>query len=166
MKKSNAKLVATLVAMVLAGAIVIAVATRTSDGPQPGLYSGADSATTVTASHSNKFATREVKLDIKDEEDFMEAIHFMTHQKVSAGTKWGALEITNERIDEMLSVLDKEDFSREDFYRETLLAWKEGDFSNAVDVHNRIWNIQDGTIGRANRMLTEEEESKYIEAKF
>ena len=156
------KFIALMVALVLTGAVVIAVAIGTSDGP----HTGADSVTTVTASHSNKFATREVKLDIKDEEDFMEAIHFMTHQKVSAGTKWGALEITNERIDEMLSVLDKEDFSREDFYRETLLAWKEGDFSNAVDVHNRIWNVQDGTIGRATGLLTEEEEAHYIEANF
>lgn len=160
------KFIALMVALVLTGAVVVAVAIGTSDEPQTGLYSGADSATTVTASHSSSFATREVKLDIKDEEDFMEAIHFMTHQKVSAGTKWGALEITEERIDDMISVLDEEDFSREDFYRETLLAWKEGDFSNAVDVHNRIWEIQGGTIGRASRLLTEEEESKYVEAKF
>jgi len=90
----------------------------------------------------------------------------MTHQKIYATEKWGSLEITAERIDEMLETLENTEFENAEFYREALTAWDEGDFSNAVYVHNEIWGIQGGTIGKALRLLTSEKEQEFIEDNF
>lgn len=102
----------------------------------------------------------------RDEETVMQAIHNMTHQKVEAHPKWGELQVTEERIDELLTALDEEDYKHEEFYSETLTAWKSGDFSNAVEVHNKLWKLQDGSIGEAIRLLTPEEEAEYVEKNF
>lgn len=60
------------------------------------------------------------KLDITKEDAFMRALHYMTHQKVSAHPKWGALEITEERIGILLSVVDNFNNSEHyPFYTET-----------------------------------------------
>lgn len=105
-------------------------------------------------------------LDTTNEEDFMSALHYMTHQKVTATTKWGSLEITDERINELVKVLDEKEFEHEIYYRETLKDWKAGDFSNSVDVHNRIWNAQGGTLGRALGLMTADEEAVYKKENF
>ncbi len=96
---------------------------------------------------------------------FKQEIHEMTHQKVYASHKWGEVVVTEELIDDMLQKLDEqqEEFKNASFYHETLTAWKRGDFSNAVEVHNEIWASQSGTIGQATRLLTAEEEKEYIE---
>ena len=96
---------------------------------------------------------------------FKQEIHEMTHQKVYASHKWGEVVVTEELIDDMLQKLDEqqEEFKNASFYYETLTAWKRGDFSNAVEVHNEIWASQSGTIGQATRLLTAEEEKEYIE---
>ena len=39
--------------------------------------------------------------------------------------------------------------------------WMEGDFSNAVQVHNTIWNERDGTIGKVRGLMSLEEEMDY-----
>ncbi|WP_213810490.1 DUF6241 domain-containing protein [Jeotgalicoccus sp. WY2] len=85
----------------------------------------------------------------------------MTHQKVKAEIKWGSLEITKERINNMLTTAEKSDYQYKDFYIETLSAWQQGDFTNAVQVHNVIWKSQDGSIGIATGLLTEKEEMEY-----
>ena len=96
---------------------------------------------------------------------FKQEIHEMSHQKVYASDKWGEIIVTEELIDDMLQKLDeqKEDFKNASFYHETLTAWKRGDFSNAVEVHNEIWASQNGSIGKATRLLTPEEEKEYVD---
>ncbi|MED3660551.1 DUF6241 domain-containing protein [Ureibacillus sp. FSL K6-8385] len=97
------------------------------------------------------------------EEVFMQTMHEMTHQKVKADTKWGFTPMTEEQIDKMLTILEYNDYEHEEFYREALTAWKNGDFSNAVKVHNKIWKWQGGTIGKATGLLSREEEEEYLE---
>lgn len=92
---------------------------------------------------------------------FSDDLHKMTHQKVKAEIKWGSLEITKERINNMLTTAEKSDYQYKDFYIETLSAWQQGDFTNAVQVHNVIWKSQDGSIGIATGLLTEKEEMEY-----
>ena len=100
------------------------------------------------------------------EAEFMRNLHYMTHQKVYANEKWGSLEITGERIETMLKALDEADYENESFYREALTDWSKGNFNNAVEVHNKIWSMQGGTIGKARRLLSEREEKAYKEANF
>ncbi|MGP4039805.1 DUF6241 domain-containing protein [Gracilibacillus sp. D59] len=103
---------------------------------------------------------------IQSEGNFRDTLHHMTHQKVHAADKWGAVEITDERIDVMLETAKNSNFTHREFYIEALTAWQKGDFSNAVEVHNYIWELKDGNVGRALRLFSEEEEQQYIEKYF
>ncbi len=108
---------------------------------------------------------------IPNENKFQDYIHGMTHQKVVAEDKWGIYQISEERIDNMLEVLDKvkgtpEEYKYQDFYSEALTEWDKGNFNNAVDVHNYIWNLNGGTIGKAERLMTTEEEQAYIKKTY
>ncbi|MFC3419922.1 DUF6241 domain-containing protein [Salinicoccus hispanicus] len=95
------------------------------------------------------------------ERQFADSLHHMTHQKIRASEKWGHLEITDERLEQKYETAKNSDYAYRDFYMETLEAWMDGDFSNAVEVHNVIWNERNGSVGRAIRLLTPEEEMKY-----
>lgn len=108
----------------------------------------------------------ESKNGLPSEKDFSDNLHFMTHQKVSATQKWGHLEITEERINSMLSTVEKSDYQYKELYTDTLKNWRNGDFSNAVEVHNTIWNEHNGTIGRATGLMTPEQEEAYKERYF
>lgn len=108
-----------------------------------------------------------IYLDITEESTFLTAIHFMTHQKVLADSKQGALEITPERISIMLE--QAEAFSESvhyPFFIEILSAWDAGDFSNAVYAHNYVWNAQDGNIGEAYGLFDESQEAEFVQANF
>lgn len=100
------------------------------------------------------------------EEEIEQILHEMTHQKVVASEKWGATQITQNRIDELIAIVEEGTYFHEDFYLDTLNAWKEGDFTNAVDVHNTIWEWQGGNVGRATGLLSNEDEEKFIRKHF
>lgn len=107
------------------------------------------------------FDTSEKEEGKPSEWEFSDDLHKMTHQKVKAQVKWGHLEITDERIESMLATARNTDYKYKDFYIETLSQWQEGDFSNAVKVHNVIWKSQDGSIGIATDHLSAKEEMEY-----
>lgn len=97
-----------------------------------------------------------------------ESIHAMSHQKVKADQKRGAIQITPERIERLLVVVEanKETYEREDAYINILLAWKNGDFSQADLHHNTVWVFQEGEVGQAYGIMTTEEEQQYIDETF
>ncbi|WP_341961889.1 DUF6241 domain-containing protein [Planococcus maritimus] len=102
------------------------------------------------------------------EGEFQVKLHQMTHQKIKATEKRGAIQMTEARIEEMQKILyaNKDAYKNYDFYERSLAAWKEGDFSNAVSVHNTIWEWHNGTVGRATGLLSAEEEAAYVESQF
>ncbi len=108
--------------------------------------------------------------DIPSESHFMSTLHGMTHQKVLADEKWTLVEMTDTRIDDMLSILDKVkdkgQYEHYDLYYNALTKWKNGNFENAVDVHNQLWSMKSGTVGRANRLLTADEEQAFVEEHY
>ena len=89
-------------------------------------------------------------------------IHAMSHQKVQAKEKWSYFNITDQRIDFLLSQLEINQYENEATYKEILTSWKEGDFSDAVSDHNKIWRMQDGTVGKASGLLSPDAEEAYI----
>lgn len=104
--------------------------------------------------------------DDMSEGEVQQAIHNMSHQKVKADRKWGALEITPQHINRLIEIVKNNDFENADLYLEILNSWKEGDFSNIVDDHNAIWELQDGTVGEATGVLSPKEEKQYIDENF
>lgn len=96
------------------------------------------------------------------------AIHHMSHQKVKADKKWGHLQITPERIERLIEVVqaNEQEYDHSSLYINILNRWKENDFSSAVSDHNKLWELQGGNIGEAKRLLSANEERKYIEKYF
>lgn len=110
-------------------------------------------------------ATAEVGLS---ETEFQIHLHQMTHQKIVASKKRGAIEMTPETIDNMLKIAraNEEVYEESEFYEKTLTAWEQGDFTNSINVHNTIWEWHDGTVGRATGLMTPEQEARYVEEFF
>ncbi len=102
------------------------------------------------------------------EDQFQLRLHQMTHQKVVADEKRGAVEMTPETIDNMLQIAkaNKDVYERFTFYKVELDAWKNGDFSNAAEFHNVIWKLHLGTDGEATGLMTEEQEARFVEKHF
>lgn len=102
------------------------------------------------------------------ETQVMDAIHHMSHQKIKAkdNKKWGALQITPERIDRLIEVVQANDYKHSELYLSILEEWKAESFDNSVRAHNAIWKLKNGTIGEAERLLTVEEEAWYIKENF
>ena len=93
-------------------------------------------------------------------------IHKMTHQKIVASDKWGAIEMTQERIEELYEIVDKSDFEYRGELKTILERWKAGDFSRVDEDHNTVWRIQGGSIGRAQGIMTMDQEQVFIENNF
>lgn len=95
-------------------------------------------------------------------------LHQMTHQKIVADKKRGAVEMSPENIKSMLTIVRKniDTYEHSDFYEKTLTAWEQGEFSNAVTVHNTIWNWHKGTVGRARGLASAEQEAAYVNKHF
>jgi preprotein translocase subunit SecF len=103
------------------------------------------------------------------ENELIQEVHGMTHQKVKAEQKWGSSQITKDKVLKLYDVVKNKDFkdqNAKDMLLEILKPWTQGDFSNAVTAHNMIWKYQDGTVGEATRLLTASEEKDYIKHNF
>ncbi|SDG75878.1 hypothetical protein SAMN04487975_101400 [Planococcus glaciei] len=102
-----------------------------------------------------------------DEKKLQDHLHEMSHSKVYAADKWGQVRlITQANIAELLAIVEASNFEKKTFYQNTLEDWQRGDFSNAVEVHNSIWTWHGGTVGKATRLMTEEEEQAYTRSNF
>lgn len=93
-------------------------------------------------------------------------IHRMTHEKVRAESKWGHLKITDERIDEVISLLEQYNVDNRTFLHEEMLDWKDGDFSNSVKIHNVLTQPSDERYvrpGKAYGLLSAQEQKDFKE---
>lgn len=103
-----------------------------------------------------------------DEVQLQVYLHQMTHQKIVAEEKRGAIEMTPENIQNLLIIVQEnyEKYEHGDYYESVLNQWKNGNFANSVEIHNTIWNWHNGTVGRATGLMNEEEERKFVEEHF
>lgn len=126
---------------------------------------GQDAAAEENASQASQADTDEA--DMK-EGQLQIHLHHMTHQKITADKKRGAVEMTAENIENLLTIVQANNdyYEHSDFYESALTAWQQGDFSNAVHVHNTIWDWQGGTVGRATGLMTSEQEQQFVEDEF
>lgn len=155
---------------ILAGAGFWAYKSLTATDEQQ-ISKAADQASDKLEQGEDTFAPKsdeEVETVGLSEGQFQIKLHQMTHQKIKATEKRGEIEMTEARIEEMQKILyaNKDAYKNYDFYERSLAAWKEGDFSNAVSVHNTIWEWHNGTVGRATGLLSAEEEAAFLEERF
>lgn len=79
-------------------------------------------------------------------------IHEMANSIIKAvdDRKYGIVEITPESVDIAITSLGYvKDNDVKSYLNRQLLSWKKGDFDNAVEVHNYVWNILGGEVGKA-----------------
>lgn len=122
----------------------------------------------IEESFNNGEAEEEIITGSVTDSQIQSILHKMSHQKVKADQKWGKLEITKQRLEYMSETIDeyKNDLEHYDIYRDMVDRWLAGDFSRAHIDHNKIWELQKGTIGEATGLLNEAEEAFYIEKNF
>lgn len=100
------------------------------------------------------------------ESEVIDVMHKMTHQKVRAEDKWGAIPMIPDTINQVYDIVSQSDFSRKEDLLEILEKWKKDDFSTIDDDHNYFWEYQDGTIGEAYGTLTLDEEKEFIKNNY
>ncbi|MCA0984081.1 DUF6241 domain-containing protein [Halobacillus yeomjeoni] len=104
-----------------------------------------------------------IPADKLSEDNVKDYIHGMSHQKVKAKKKWYFYEMHPERITWLLESLDQVELKHEDVYKRILKKWQAGNFDTVDDDHNAIWNLNNGTVGKATGILSPEEEKKFVE---
>jgi len=90
----------------------------------------------------------------------------MSHQKVYSEVVYTITPISLVEIDKLIEALDRNEYNDENYYREVLKNWRNGDFTNAIEVHNKIWEEDAGEVGKATRFRTAEEENQFVQKHF
>lgn len=114
---------------------------------------------------TSKVGGSKTKLSISEqssEADVIQAMHEMTHQKVKADQKWGAVPLTANTAEAVYTIVENSDFKHKDDLLKIASRWKKADFSEIVSDHNYFWGLQGGTIGKAYGKLSKIEEQTFV----
>ncbi|PED07215.1 DUF6241 domain-containing protein [Bacillus pseudomycoides] len=95
----------------------------------------------------------------------IDSMHKMTHQKVMANEKNGFIAMSPDNIKKLRQLVNNSDMlTDKEKYSQILDHWEKGDFSQAIEEHNDMWERAGGnTHGKAYRLATSEEEKAYLE---
>ena len=103
---------------------------------------------------------------LESEYEVYNVMHQMTHQKVKADDKWGAIPMTQENIDAVHKALIDSQFTYKKDLLHIIEKWQNNDFSAADEDHNFFWELQGGNVGKAYGLLSPEEEQEFIQNNF
>ncbi|MBL4950920.1 DUF6241 domain-containing protein [Neobacillus sp. OS1-32] len=118
---------------------------------------------------TEKIGGVQYKIDLdknSSQNEVIDIMHKMTHQKVKAEEKWGAVPMIPDTINQVYEIVRNSDFDIKDDLLAILEKWKNGQFSEVVEDHNYFWRYQDGTIGKAYGKLDSVEEKEFIANNF
>lgn len=104
---------------------------------------------------------------VYDEFGVVNFIHHMSNQIINPadGKKFGVVEITPKNIEIALNSIENiNNEEARDYLNKALTKWKNGNFGNAVEVHNYVWHMLDGQIGIASSL--DEKEINKIKEKY
>lgn len=101
------------------------------------------------------------------EEDVLEILHNMTHQKVRSEEKWGFVHINEVNLLALKEVLQKNPAFNQNIDMLSIVNdWINNDFSNIVAEHNSIWKMRNGSVGKAYGILSTSEEAALVKEQF
>lgn len=104
--------------------------------------------------------------DSSSQDAVIEVMHKMTHQKVKAKEKWGAIPMIPDTINQVYEIVKSSEFEQKDDLLAILDKWKKGIFSEVDADHNHFWTYQGGTIGKAYGIMSKSEEETFIQNNF
>ncbi|MEW9502508.1 DUF6241 domain-containing protein [Jeotgalibacillus marinus] len=96
------------------------------------------------------------------QEDVIDVMHKMVHQKVKATEKWGAIPLIPDTIEKVYDIIFNSNFDLKDDLLKIATGWKNEEFDTVVEDHNYFWGYQDGTIGEAYEIMSESEEQEFV----
>ncbi|SIA43898.1 Uncharacterised protein [Mycobacteroides abscessus subsp. abscessus] len=82
------------------------------------------------------------------EKEVMDTMHFMTHQKVMAEKKTGAVEMSKENVKKIFSILQSSDFEKKETLLEIAAKWRNEDFTGIIEDHNYFWEMDSARLAR------------------
>ncbi|TCN24150.1 DUF6241 domain-containing protein [Mesobacillus foraminis] len=100
------------------------------------------------------------------QQQVMDVMHKMTHQKVRAEKKIGAIPMVEDTINQVYDIVSNSQFANKDKMLEIADKWKNGWFDTIDSDHNFFWEQKEGTIGKAYGVLSSAEEKEYIKVTF
>ncbi|NHC42219.1 hypothetical protein G6549_20015 [Bacillus sp. MM2020_1] len=100
--------------------------------------------------------------DSSSQDAVIEVMHKMTHQKVKAKEKWGAIPMIPDTINQVYDIVENSEFEQKDDLLAILAKWKKGSFSEVDEDHNYFWTYQGGTIGKSYGIMSKSEEVTFI----
>ncbi|MFB5198566.1 DUF6241 domain-containing protein [Neobacillus sp. KR4-4] len=104
--------------------------------------------------------------DSSSQEAVIDVMHKMTHQKVKAKEKWGAIPMIPDTINQVYTIVENSEFAQKADLLAILGNWKKGIFSEIDDDHNYFWTYQGGTVGKAYGIMSQSEEETFIRNNF
>jgi len=100
------------------------------------------------------------------EAEVIDVMHKMTHQKVRAEKKHGAIPMVEDTINQVYDLVLNSSFPNKEKMLEIADKWKNGWFDTIDSDHNFFWELQDGQIGKAYGVLSRDEEKTFIKNNF
>lgn len=100
------------------------------------------------------------------EEQVMLVMHQMTHQKVRAERKIGAIPMVEDTVNQVYDIVNKSNFANKEKLLEIAENWKKGLFGNIDSIHNFLWEQQEGQVGKAYGVLSTAEEKEFVKENF
>ncbi|PGM34655.1 hypothetical protein CN941_25820 [Bacillus cereus] len=100
----------------------------------------------------------------KDSQEYevIKSMHSMSHQKVEAEQKWGAIPMTKLHAEVVVDILNNTNFEKKAELLAIAERWAKGDFSKIVEDHNYFWSEQEGNIGKATGTMDATEEQTFV----
>ncbi|MEN1937816.1 PRK06770 family protein [Paenibacillus sp. 102] len=141
--------------------LVITIVTGIFIGYKVGTYVGSDGEERQT----ERVKGEKIIFDLNSDRHIINAMHKMTHQKVLSHEKQGFIKMTPENIEEVRRMIDESNsgtLQYKEQYLKILTRWYEGDFSQAVEEHNLLWEWENTSNGKAYELATREQEEEYI----
>lgn len=89
---------------------------------------------------------------VRAEKEVYDDMHRMANTKIIADEVWGEDEINEERLNKVIMEVMKSSFSDKEKLLTMLHNWKTGNFNNAVEEHNYLWEKLGGTVGKAKAL--------------
>lgn len=118
----------------------------------------------LTAEHAFSLNMSETKMQ--------KTLIYMLNSRVDAEWKWNVYEITDERTDRLLEVMEERadegrNYTHEGLYRQILRDWKNGNYANSINYHEEIRRLR-GMISRsrATSLFSNEEAEEYKQQGF
>lgn len=95
------------------------------------------------------------------EDEVIQTMHNMTHQKVRAEKKWGAVPMSKVNAAAIKEIIAQGNYEKKEELLVIAERWINQDFSQIVEDHNYFWAIQEGSVGKATGVMTAAEERAF-----